>query len=386
MKKILPYSRQVIDEDDIRAVSEVLRSDWLTTGPAVCRFEEAFADKVGARFAVAYSNGTAALHGAYFSMGLGKGGEVIVPSNTFLATANAACYLGGAPRFADISPGNLCLDVDQLETLVGEETRGIAPVHFGGHPADMRAVKRVADRHGLFVVEDAAHALGAVGPDGPVGNCHNSDATIFSFHPVKHIATGEGGMVTTNDEAIFERLTMFRNHGTRRKLDQMEQNPGPWWYEMHELGYNYRLSDIHSALGLSQLKKLDTFVRRRRELMALYRELLPPEGPFLGFQEERPEVRSSYHLAIARIDFTAAGRGRAEMMQYLKDRGILTQVHYIPVNEHPYYRTHFPEQAATTPRAHEYYEQGLSVPLFPSMSDEDVAYVVGALKEAMVKS
>ena len=378
--KIYPYSRQTIDEDDIRAVVDVLRSDWLTTGPSVARFEKDFARCVDAPFAVTFANGTAALHGACYAMEVGLGDEVIVPSNTFLATANAVCYQGGRPRFADIRPDTLCIDEEAIEALIGPRTRGVAPVHFGGLPADLAKIREVAARHGLFVLEDACHALGARYQGHPVGNCHFGDVAVFSFHPVKHIATGEGGMVTTSSEEVYNRLLLFRNHGMTRDKALLERNEGPWYYEMQVLGHNCRLTDFQCALGVSQLKKLSRFVETRRRLARLYRDCLAGSPHLLGFQAEPAHTESSYHLMVLRVDFEHLGLSRAEMMGVLRQQGILTQVHYIPVNSQPWYRKHFPEEVETTPKARRYYQQCLSIPLYPGLEDEDVRHIAACIR------
>lgn len=381
--KRLPYSRQVIEEDDIEAVAAVLRSDWLTTGPAVREFEEQFAARVGARFAVSFCNGTAALHAAHYALGIGPGDETIVPSNTFLASANGAAYVGAIPVFADIRRDTYCMDETAWERRITPGTRLVTPVHFAGHPCDMKTIHAIATKHDLKVLEDAAHALGATYHGEPVGSCRYSQATISSFHPVKHIATGEGGMVTTNDQETFERLAMFRNHGTWRTPDKMDRNEGPWWYEMHELGYNFRLSDIHAALGSSQLKKLDRFVARRREIAALYRKLMAGKPFVVGLQEEQEGCENSYHLVIALLDYEHSGVSRKDLMEWLSTLGIFTQVHYIPVNRHPYYVRTRPGEQESTPNADWYYAHTLSIPVFPTMTDEDVQFVAHQILSAL---
>ena len=383
MKKSYPYTRQQIDEEDIRAVERVLRSDWLTTGPEVDRFEQEFHTRTGARAAVAVSSGTAALHAACFAAGLGPGDEVIVPSCTFVSTVNAVCFMGATPKFADISAGTLTLDVGEAARLAGPRTRGIIPVHFGGVAADLRPLRDLADEHGLVIIEDACHAPGASYRDGPVGDCRFGHMAAFSFHPTKQITAAEGGMVTTNDDKLAQRLKQFRNHGVVRAPGEMEHNEGPWWYEMQNLGFNYRLSDLHAALGRSQLARLDRFVEHRRRLSALYRELLAGHDLVAGFQEEPDYARSACHLMLVRIDFDRSERTRAEVMDALKARGVTTGVHYIPVNRHPWYERNFPDQADSTPLTDEYYRQCLTIPLSTHMDEEDVRHVAACLLEEL---
>lgn len=383
MKKSYPYTRQQIDEEDIGAVARVLRSDWLTTGPEVDAFELDFCTKTGARAAVAVANGTAALHAACFAAGFGPGDEVIVPSCTFISTANAVCLVGATPKFVDIVPETLTMDVEQAAALVGPRTRGIIPVHFGGVAADLSAIRELADRHELTIIEDACHAPGALYRDGPVGDCRFGHMAAFSFHPTKQITAAEGGMVVVNDEKLEARLRRFRNHGSVRIPDDMERNEGPWYYEMQELGLNYRLSDLHAALGRSQLGRLDQFVAHRRKLSALYRKLLAGHHLVAGFQEEPEFARSACHLMLVRIDFEHSARSRAEYMEALKARGITTGVHYIPVNRHPWYARHFSDQTSATPLTDQYYQQCLTIPLSTLMNEEDVQHVAECLLEEL---
>jgi len=392
----LPYGRQSIGEDDIAAVAAVLRGDWLTTGPAVGRFEAALAAKVGSRFGASCSSGTAALHLAALALGLGPGDSVVVPTMTFLATANAVRYVGAEVVFADVDSESGLMTAETLDAALKRSAKpaAIFPVHLNGQCADMRALGAIAVRGGLKVVEDAAHALGAAngspGQQSPVGGCDNSDMAIFSFHPVKTIAMGEGGAVTTNEPGLYERVTRLRNHGMVRD-EKRTENPdlafdangslNPWYYEMPEPGFNYRASDIHCALGLSQLGKLDSFVARRRELAARYDAALARLAPIVRPIARVPYCTPAWHLYVALIDFAAAGITRAKLMARLQAKGIGTQVHYIPVHLQPYYRKRYGD--LDLPGARAYYERVLSLPLFPAMADADVDRVVAALEDSL---
>lgn len=383
MKKTYAYTRQHIEEEDISAVLKVLRSDWLTTGPEVDAFERDFCTRTGSQAAVAVANGTAALHAACFAAGFGPGDEVLVPSCTFLSTANAVCFVGATPKFVDIVPESLTMDVDKAAALVGPRTKGIIPVHFGGVAADLAAIRELADRHDLTIIEDACHAPGASYRDAPVGDCRFGHMAAFSFHPTKQITAAEGGMVTVNDDRLAARLKQFRNHGSVRSPEELERNEGPWWYEMQDLGFNYRLSDLHAALGRSQLGRLDRFVTYRRKLSALYRKLLAGHDLVLGFQEEPDYAISACHLMLVRIDFERSSLSRAEYMAALKRRGVNAAVHYIPVNRHPWYQRSFSDQTGATPLTDEYYRQCLTIPLSTLMEEEDVNYVAGCLLEEL---
>lgn len=380
---ILPYGRQWIDEDDIAAVVEALRGAYLTTGPTVARFEAALCDAVGAAHAVAVCNGTAALHAACAVAGLGPGDEVLVPALTFLASANCARYVGAEPVFVDVDPRSGLIDVEHAARLVGPKTRAIIPVHLNGRPADLLAIRALADAHDLTVIEDAAHALGARAHDSQIGDCRYSDMAIFSFHPVKHVTTGEGGAITTTKPKLKAALEVFRSHGMIHDPEQLRHpSPGPWYYEQHTLGYNYRITDLQCALGISQLAKLDRFVARRRALADRYGRLL---ATFAGVEPVAigtPDTLSAYHLYAVHIEFAALGHERAQVIAGLRELGILTQVHYIPVPAQPYY-TDRGADPRDYPGALAYYEGILSLPLFPAMRDEDVDRVVDALAQVL---
>ena len=381
---MLPYGRQTIDEDDIAAVAQALRGDFLTTGPTVEAFEDAFADKVGAQHAVACSNGTAALHLAMLALEVQPGEAVIAPSITFLATANCARFVGAEVVFADVDPQTGLMTpgalAEAMTRLDGRRLRAVLPVHLRGDTAELPALEAMAKSANAVLVEDAPHALGSSLKFGNtvqrVGDCAHSAMATFSFHPVKTIATGEGGMVTTNDARLAERLRRLRSHGMIRP-----QDGDPWWYEMPDIGFNYRLPDILCALGISQLAKLDAFAARRRALAARYEEALKPLAPRV-VQASRPEWSDPVlHLMVALIDFEAAGRTRREVVEALRARGVGTQVHYIPVHTQPYYRERYGER--DLPGANAWYERCLSLPLYPGMADEDVDRVAAALADVL---
>ena len=373
----LPYGRQTIDEDDIAAVAAVLRSDFVTTGPAVAAFEDAFAARVGAAHAIACNSGTAALQLALLAHGVGKGDVCIVPAITFLATANAARHTGAEVAFADVDPDSGLMTpatlADALSRTDGHGVGAVMPVHLRGEVCDLPALAALAASAGAPLVEDAAHALGSSGAQGVVG----SGATAcFSFHPVKTICTGEGGMVTTQDPRIAERARRLRSHG-------MIPAPqiAPWAYEMEEPGFNFRMPDILCALGLSQLGKLDGFAARRRALAAVYAEQLAPLASLVRLAAGPSGSHPVLHLLTVLIDFEAAGKDRAQVMAALREQGVGSQVHYIPVHTQPYYRGRYGE--LELPGAKAWYARCLSLPLYPAMIDEDVSHVVEALARAL---
>ena len=377
---VLPYGRQTIEDDDIAAVVEALKADFLTTGPRVEAFETAFAETVGARHAVACANGTAALHLAMLALDVQPGEAVIAPSITFLATANCARYVGAEVVFADVDPDSGLMTpqtlVDALTRLDGRRLRAVLPVHLRGDAADLPGLAALAGQAGAVLVEDAPHALGTTMTFGNVaervGDARHSAMATFSFHPVKTIATGEGGMVTTNDPALAERLRTMRSHGMVRP-----QAADPWWYEMPEPGFNYRLPDILCALGLSQLKKLPKFAARRRTLARAYGTALAPLAPVVRLAARPAWSDPVLHLLCVLIDFEAAGLTRRAVVDALRERGVGTQVHYIPVHRQPYYRARYGDLAL--PGAEAWYDRCLSLPLYPGMADEDVGRVVEAL-------
>lgn len=383
MRRFLPYGTQWIDADDVRAVKDVLRSAFLTQGPKVAEFEDALRERTGAKYAVAVANGTAALHLAVAALRIPRGKTGITSPITFAASANCFIYSGLRPSFADIDPRTFNLDPAELKKRIGRNTALVIPVHFAGQPADMKAIHRIARKHTCRVIEDATHAIGSRYDDGtPVGNCAHSDMTVFSFHPVKTITTGEGGAITTNDDELHQRLMTLRTHGITKEAALLSQNPGPWYYEIHDLGFNYRLTDIQAALGISQLKKLEAFIARRREIVARYNEAFAGEA-CLTIPYERCGVFSAFHLYVLQIDFAKIGKSRRDVMEALRRRNIGTQVHYIPVPQHPYYAKRYRFRIGEFPKAEAYYERALSLPLFPRMSDADVDYVAKSMKEVL---
>jgi perosamine synthetase len=376
---MLPYGRQWVDEADTRAVVEVLRSDWLTTGPKVSEFEKVFADFAGVREAVAVSNGTAALHAAAYAIGIGSGTEVIVPPMTFAASANCVVFQGGMPAFADVDPDTLLLDPAQAEAKITPRTKAIVAVDYTGQPCDYDALRAIADRHGLILVADACHAIGGNYKGRPVGSL--ADLSTFSFHPVKHITTGEGGMITTDDPELARRMRVFRNHGITTDHRQREQR-GSWFYEMVDLGYNYRMTDLQCALGMSQLRKLPGWVARRQEMARRYDAAfakIPAVDP-LGV---RDDVSHAYHLYVIRLDLDQLRVDRARVFAALRAEGIGVNVHYIPVHLHPFYREQFDTRLGLCPVAEAAYERIITLPIFPRMNNGDVGDVIAAVHKVV---
>lgn len=376
---LLPYGRQSIEESDIEAVVDVLRSDWLTTGPKVAEFEEAFAARVGSTHAVSFSSGTAALHAAVFAAGLKAGDEAITTPMTFAATANCVLYQGATPVFADISSDTLNLDPTQILKKISSKTKAILAVDYAGHPADLDAIIGLAREHGFIVIEDACHALGAEHHGQRIGSI--ADMTVFSFHPVKHITTGEGGMVTTDSAQFAENLRRFRNHGISSNA-RARQKAGQWHYEMVALGYNYRLPDFACALGIQQLTRLDQNLARRRWIAAKYSSAF---GGLLGVTVPavRGDVNPAWHLYPIRLDLARLTAGRAEIFRALRAENIGVNVHYIPVHYHPYYRERFGPRDGEFPVAEDAYARLISLPMFHGMSDHDVEDVIAAVQKVI---
>jgi UDP-4-amino-4,6-dideoxy-N-acetyl-beta-L-altrosamine transaminase len=390
MAEFLPYGRQTIEDDDVVAVAEALRSDFLTTGPRVGAFEQAFAETVGARHAVACSSGTAALHLAMLALDVGPGDVIVAPAITFAATANCARFQGADVVFADVDPDTGLMTPKTLEAaltrLEGRRLAAVLPVHLAGNAVDLPALRRLAEP--APIVEDACHALGTTMAFGNqrelVGDGRHGAMACFSFHPVKTITTGEGGMVTTADAALAERLRLFRSHGIVRDpaaFDIPRSTPEPWAYEMQSLGFNYRLPDVLCALGLSQLAKLTRFISRRRSLANEYWRLLARLSPAVRAVAPPAGCDPALHLLTVLVDFAGLGRTRGAVMQALSAEGIGSQVHYIPVHQHPYYRARY--GATELPGADAYYARCLSLPLFPAMADGDPERVVGALADVL---
>ncbi len=366
----LPYGKQWIDDDDIKAVSEVLASDWLTTGPKVKEFEERLAETTGADFAVVLNSGTAALHAAYFAGGIKDGDEIITSPLTFAATANAALYLGAKPCFADVEYNMGNIDPLQAEKAITAKTKAIVPVDFAGHPAELEEIKRIALKNDLLVIEDAAHALGATCRGKKVGSI--SDMTTFSFHPLKHITTGEGGAVTTNNRTYYEKIIRFRSHGF-----SVDKKPDLWRREMLQLGYNYRLTDLQSALGISQLKKLGLFIARRRQIAKEYNERLSALTAYLELPAEKDSVVSAHHLYVIKVK--QGQEERKKLFTYLHTKRIGTQVHYLPIYQHPYYQK-LGYKKGLCPQAEKFYARAISLPLFARMTSSDVKRVCKELE------
>jgi len=376
---ILPYGHQWVDDDDIASVIEVLKSDWITQGPKVDEFERKVAEYCGAKYAVAVSSGTAALHAACSVAGISRGDEAITTPITFAATANAVAYCGGKPVFADIREDTLNIDAKEITRRLSPKTKAILPVDFAGHPADLDEIKAIAKEIKLILIEDACHALGAEYKGKKIGSL--SDMTIFSFHPVKHITTGEGGMILTNSEEYYEKLRVFRHHGIIRN-GNTPKNEGPWYYEIPSPGYNFRLTDFQCALGISQLKKLDGFIQRRREIAARYNEAFTEiEEIITPF--EKDNVKAVYHIYAIQLRTEMLRVGRKEVFEALKAENIGVNVHYIPLHFQPFYQREFGYKRGDYPKAERYYERAITLPIFPKMSDEDVRDVIEAVQKVI---
>jgi perosamine synthetase len=375
LNRLIPYGHQCIDEDDIQAVVKVLKSDWITTGPAIEAFEKSVAEFVGAEYGTAVSSGTAALHTAVYASGIKPGDEVIVPAMTFAATANAVVFQGATPVFCDIDARTLLIDANLVESKVGSKTRAIIAVDYAGQPCNYDAIREIADRNKLILIADACHSLGATYSGRKVGTL--ADLTVFSFHPVKHITTGEGGMVVTDNPEYCRRMHIFRNHGITTDHRHRSER-GSWFYEMVDLGYNYRITDFQCALGMSQLKKLPGWIERRQKIASRYDEA------FSGLDAVEPlavasNVSHVYHLYVVKLQ----GIERDKVFNSLREAGIGANVHYIPVHLHPFYNNRFGTKKGLCPVAEAAYEQILSLPMFPVLTDEDVDMVVSAVKEAV---
>ncbi|MBN1548063.1 MAG: UDP-4-amino-4,6-dideoxy-N-acetyl-beta-L-altrosamine transaminase [Syntrophaceae bacterium] len=376
---MIPYGKQSVDEEDIQSVLDVLRSDWLTTGPKIEQFERAIADYVGAQDAVAVNSGTAALHAAMFALGIGPSDEVIVPSMTFAATANCVVFQGGTPVFADVEPETLLIDPASVESRLSSKTKAIIAVDYAGHPCDYDALREIAQRNHLALVADACHSLGGHYKDRPVGVLAALNA--FSFHPVKHITSGEGGMITTNDQNLARRMRLFRNHGISTDHRQREAQ-GSWFYEMLDLGYNYRITDFQCALGISQLRKLPEWIRTRQKIARRYNEAFHH-----SYRIKPLSVRAmafhAYHLYVVRLDFDGTNLNRAMIFKELRKAGIGVNVHYIPVHLHPFYQERFKTHPGLCPVSEQMYHEIISLPMYPMLSNTEQDYVITTLDKLM---
>lgn len=377
MKKrtdFLPYSTQQISDEDIKTVIETLKSPYLTTGPKVSEFEKVVADYVGATYAVAFSNGTAALHAACYAAGITQGDEVITTPITFAASANCVRYMGGEVIFADIDEETYNLDPKEVEKKITSKTKAIIPVDFTGQPVDIDAFMEIGKKHNIVIIEDGAHSLGASYKKRKVGA--TADMTMFSFHPVKPITTGEGGMIVTNNRTYYEKLRLFREHGITQTAYAKEQ--GDWYYEMTDLGYNYRMTDIQAALGISQMNRLDEFIEKRQELANLYTEKIN-QLPTLKAPNQLADTKSGWHLYSVQLDEVALGKTRKEVFEDLRNANIGVHVHYIPVYWHPYYQE-LGYKKGICPKAEQWYERALTLPLHPQMNEADVDFVLSYFK------
>jgi UDP-4-amino-4,6-dideoxy-N-acetyl-beta-L-altrosamine transaminase len=379
-KEFLPYGYHWIDEEDIKAVSDALRSKFITQGPKVAEFEKIVSNYCNSKYAVAFSSGTAALHAASYTVDLKKGDEVITTPLTFVADANCVLYGGGSVKFADIKNNTYNIDPDKIKEKLTSKTKVIIPVDYAGQPCDLDEINEIANKNDLIVIEDACHAIGSEYKNKKVGGL--SDMTVFSFHPVKHITTGEGGMVLTNNEDYYEKLMYFRTHGNIKDVDKLQRNEGEWYYEMQALGYNYRITDFQCALGISQFKKLDKFIDIRRKIVNMYNEA------FKDFKEiiipfEKSDVKSVYHLYMIQLNLEKLNVGRRQIFDALRAENIGVHVHYIPVHLMPYYQEHFGYKKGDFPIVEKFYNSALTLPLFPKMSDNDVNDVIDAVKKVI---
>ena len=376
-KKIIPYGHQWIDDSDIAEVVKVLKSDWLTQGPKVQEFEENLARVCGCKFAVVLNSGTSALHASYFAINLKKGNEFITSPNTFVATANAGLYLDLKPVFVDVEEDTGNINIDKIEKKITEKTKLIVPVHYAGHPVNMEKLYKIANKYNLYIVEDACHALGSKYREYKTGSCEYSHMAVLSFHPVKHITTGEGGAVLTNNREFYEKLLMFRNHGITKKRNKLiNQVEGMWYHEMHYLGHNYRITDIQAVLGISQLKRLDIFIEKRREIVHIYRESFGI-NPYFDIPEEKDYVYSSWHLYPIKLKDKYKKR-KKEIFLKMREKELGVQVHYIPVYWQPYYRE-LGYKIGICPNAEDFYQREISIPLYQSMNKNDAKYVINTV-------
>lgn len=377
--KYLAYGRQSIDDKDIESVINILKGDYLTTGPTILKFEETIANYVGTKYAVAVSNGTAALHMACYAAGIGPGDEVLVSAITFVASSNCVLYCGGTPVFVDIDPYTYNMDVSKIEDMITPKTKAIIPVDLTGQPVDIDRILEIAEKHNLIVIEDGAHALGSEYKEKKVGS--KADMTEFSFHPVKPVTTGEGGIIVTNSKEFYEKMILFRSHGITRKKELLNDNQGPWYYEQIDLGYNYRITDLQCALGISQMNKLDKFIDRRREIANIYnKEFIGMEEVTIPFQEQFSN--SGWHIYVIALNLDELSVGRKDIFIALQKENIGVNVHYSPVYLHPYYKK-LGYKKGECKIAERVYERIITIPLFPGMSNKDAMDVVAAVRKVI---
>ena len=385
-KKTISYSHQWLDRQDINEVVKVLRSDWLTQGPKIAEFEEALCKYTGAKYAVCVSSATAALHLACFVSGIKAGDEVITSPITFVATANAVIYCGGRPVFADIEEDTANIDPEEIKRKITKKTKAIIPVHFAGHPCDLEEISKIAKKHNLVVIEDAAHALGAEYKGEKIGSCKYSDMAVFSFHPVKSITTGEGGAILTNNQQYYEKLLKLRTHGITKNPKQFinydSQIDGDWYYEMQELGFNYRLTDIQCALGISQLRRIDDFINKRRKIAKIYNKVFK-DNKYFDLPIEKNYVKSACHLYPIRLK-DKYKKKRKEVFSYLRKNNLWVQVHYIPVYKQSYYQR-LGYQDNLCPLAEKFYQQEISLPIYPMLGKNEIDCVIDIINEALKK-
>ncbi|MCK5163220.1 MAG: UDP-4-amino-4,6-dideoxy-N-acetyl-beta-L-altrosamine transaminase [Desulfobacula sp.] len=378
-KDFFPYGKHSIDEEDLKAVRDVLLSDWLTTGPKVEEFEQKVAKTAGVKFGSAVNSGTAALHAAMYAIDIKPGDEVIVPPITFAATANAVVYQGGVPVFADVDPDKLLIDPEKVEEKISSKTRAVVAVDYAGQMCDYDALKEITKKYGIYLIADACHSIGGEYKGFSSGSC--ADLSVFSFHPVKHITTGEGGMVVTNQKELIHRVKLFRNHGISTDLHQ-RQKKASWYYEIKELGFNYRLTDFQCALGITQLKKLKSRIHQRNYLAKEYDQFFKDVDGVSPLKKEE-YISHAYHIYVVKLDLGSLAKSRQEVFSFLRNEGIGVNVHYIPVHYHPFYKKTFNTFKGLCPIAEDAYERILTIPLFPAMTEEDVKAICSKIKNAV---